>query len=684
VLLVVGYVSHFTNRLRGIIEGQGVDPGCFIENEHVLEGASGKIPMRISLNHHRNRRFVQRILFTSVGVLLCLWGLSQPVQFAQAAQAPTEDSPRTLVTIIKEVFRQMDGVVEFTAQAIGAVLSNTVRADQPPVTFENSELPEPLPIVSTTFPLAGVGLGTLVINAPLSVTNTLTSTGESQFASTTVSGLFTGGSARLQSLTVAGFGSFNSLRARTLSIQGNAELQSLSVLGEAKIGSLVIADLLQANGGIETSGADIQLGAGSVFASNLVYEVQGGTGVTVKGSVSSPVISFDGVLSVNGERGRIEFDEGDDIDISNLRISNESTLSSVRARGGCTGCILDADVSNALTIISGTINDTVIGSTTASSAFFTDVTVGTTTATTSRFTVLGSATSTFGSTINIESGCFSIGGVCVASAAAASSTYTGLSDTPNTLIANAVQFINGGASAVTQSANFVFDGSSLGVGTSTPSATLTVDGATLLAGALTLDGNLLLQDQQSIRWYDADSSNYVGFRSPATLAGDVTWTLPSTDGGVDEILVTDGSGALRFATIGSVGGIATYLDLTDTPSLFATSSIPFVNASGTALTQSSSFRFDGTYLGIGATAPSAELSVDGAVNFLASDGVIDVVYDDTIKKFGVGTDSPTEKFTLNQGSFLQMGGSAADSYSPVLIRSVSLGSTGRDIEIFGE
>ena len=132
-------------------------------------------------------------------------------------------------------------------------------------------------------------------------------------------------------------------------------------------------------------------------------------GWTVTGSTSAPIISVDldsVVTEVNGETGEIDIRAGTDIRISSLRISNDSDISSVRGRGGCNGCLTDTDVSDALTVSGGTINDTSIGLTTAASAAFTDMTIGTTTATTTTFTVYGTGVSSFGSTINLDSGLF--------------------------------------------------------------------------------------------------------------------------------------------------------------------------------------------------------------------------------------------------------------------------------------
>jgi phage-related tail fiber protein len=72
-----------------------------------------------------------------------------------------------------------------------------------------------------------------------------------------------------------------------------------------------------------------------------------------------------------------------------------------------------------------------------------------------------------------------------------------------------------------------------------------------LAGG-TVTGNITLNAQSDIRFADADSTNYVALQAPATVATDLTLTLPATDGSSGQALTTNGSGALAFATIGGV------------------------------------------------------------------------------------------------------------------------------------
>ena len=55
-----------------------------------------------------------------------------------------------------------------------------------------------------------------------------------------------------------------------------------------------------------------------------------------------------------------------------------------------------------------------------------------------------------------------------------------------------------------------------------------------------------LLGQAPVRYYDADSSNFIAFAAPATVAADVTFTLPAADGTANQVLTTDGAGTLSW------------------------------------------------------------------------------------------------------------------------------------------
>lgn len=78
-----------------------------------------------------------------------------------------------------------------------------------------------------------------------------------------------------------------------------------------------------------------------------------------------------------------------------------------------------------------------------------------------------------------------------------------------------------------------------------------------LAGSsnFTFDGtNVQIGSQGDLRLGDSDNSNYVALQAPATVASNVTFTLPSADGTSGQTVKTDGSGALSFGTLGVAGG----------------------------------------------------------------------------------------------------------------------------------
>lgn len=82
--------------------------------------------------------------------------------------------------------------------------------------------------------------------------------------------------------------------------------------------------------------------------------------------------------------------------------------------------------------------------------------------------------------------------------------------------------------------------------------TLTASSALIADSGLALDG-LRVSNQGELRLFEATSNgtNYVGLRSAASVASDVTYTLPAapTNG---QFLTTDGSGNLSFSAISTV------------------------------------------------------------------------------------------------------------------------------------
>jgi hypothetical protein len=88
------------------------------------------------------------------------------------------------------------------------------------------------------------------------------------------------------------------------------------------------------------------------------------------------------------------------------------------------------------------------------------------------------------------------------------------------------------------------------------STTATGTVLTLTDSATTSTVNLILDNQKEIRFREttANGTNYVALKAPASLSADLTFTLPSADGTNGQVLTTNGSGVLSFATPAS--GIA--------------------------------------------------------------------------------------------------------------------------------
>jgi hypothetical protein len=64
-------------------------------------------------------------------------------------------------------------------------------------------------------------------------------------------------------------------------------------------------------------------------------------------------------------------------------------------------------------------------------------------------------------------------------------------------------------------------------------------------------GNVEIKAQGDLRFADSDSSNWVAFQAPATVASNVTWTLPAADGTSAQVLSTNGSGTLSWSSVAS-------------------------------------------------------------------------------------------------------------------------------------
>ena len=98
------------------------------------------------------------------------------------------------------------------------------------------------------------------------------------------------------------------------------------------------------------------------------------------------------------------------------------------------------------------------------------------------------------------------------------------------------------------SGSLVISGTEIKTTVSNESLELAANGT----GTIQLQSNAMLTAQSDLRFADADSSNWVAFQAPATVASNVTWTLPAADAGTSGFaLVSDAAGTLSWAAAGA-------------------------------------------------------------------------------------------------------------------------------------
>jgi|694.fasta_scaffold00120_75 hypothetical protein len=75
---------------------------------------------------------------------------------------------------------------------------------------------------------------------------------------------------------------------------------------------------------------------------------------------------------------------------------------------------------------------------------------------------------------------------------------------------------------------------------------LVVTGGARIAGGITSSNNINILGANGLLFNDSDNSNWLQLKAPSVVAGNVTWTLPSTDGTAGFVLQTNASGTLSW------------------------------------------------------------------------------------------------------------------------------------------
>lgn len=165
---------------------------------------------------------------------------------------------------------------------------------------------------------------------------------------------------------------------------------------------------------------------------------------------------------------------------------------------------------------------------------------------------LAKSTLTAGSAITVTNG---NGSITIASTAVTSVTATSpLASTGGTTPAISIQ-----DGTTSQKGAVQLEDSTSSTSTTKAATPNSVKSAYDLANAAlpkaggTLTGDLLLDNQSDLRFGEAtaNGSNWVAFQAPATIASNVTWTLPATDAAVaGYALVSNAAGTLSWSQAG--------------------------------------------------------------------------------------------------------------------------------------
>jgi hypothetical protein len=151
---------------------------------------------------------------------------------------------------------------------------------------------------------------------------------------------------------------------------------------------------------------------------------------------------------------------------------------------------------------------------------------------------------------------------------------------------------------------------------------------TNIVDANSLLSTINLPNQNEVRFGDADNSNYTALKAGTTIASNVTFTLPTADGTSNQVITTNGSGVLSFATVS--GGAAWQA--------VVTSSLTVVSKNGYFVDTSSAT--------ITATLPSSPTLGD-FISFIDYNGTFET-NNLTIARNGKNIQGLAEDLTVNQ------------------------------------
>ena len=304
---------------------------------------------------------------------------------------------------------------------------------------------------------------------------------------------------------------------------GGGSVNALNDIGDVTISGINSGELIKWNGSAFVNNTLSEAGIASASHNHNASEINAGFLVHERGGLEADVSSYNGLLKISGG--------------STSQITD--TVSGVTAGTVSASKVVVVDANKD---VSGYRNVTIAGDLTVNG---TTTTINSTTITVDDKNIeLGSVSSPSDTTADG-------GGITLKGATDKTLIWDNAND--NWTSSEHLNIASGKSYKINNAV--VLNATTLG--TSVVGSSLTSVGTLT---SLTTSGAITLNARNELRFADTDSSNYIAFKSPATVSSNIVWTLPNADGSNGQVMKTDGSGNLTWGTAG--GGAHTIQEWT--------------------------------------------------------------------------------------------------------------------------